>query len=110
MLTGKLVVARPYIALSSHGISGSAPPAQLEEETRAYARRVAKVPAELLTLHKAATNRFFEHMGVYAAEQSASEFDAIAHQTTTARDEMTRMRDLGLKRALEARDGSFRKR
>jgi len=30
VLTGKLVVARPYIALSSHGISGSAPPAQLE--------------------------------------------------------------------------------
>jgi zinc protease len=30
LLTGKLVVARPYIALSSQGISGSAPPAQLE--------------------------------------------------------------------------------
>ena len=49
-------------------------------------------------------------MGVYAAEQSSSEFDAIAHQTTTARDEMKRMRDLGLKRALDARDESFRKR
>ena len=85
------------------------PKEKLEEETLAYARRVAKVPAELLTLHKAATNRFFEHMGVYAAEQSASEFDAIAHQTTTALDEMKRMRELGLKRALDARDGSFRK-
>jgi len=30
VLTGKLVVARPYIALSSHGVSGSAQPAQLE--------------------------------------------------------------------------------
>src|SRR5262249_31344097 len=30
VLTGKLVVARPYISLSSHGVSGSAPPAQLE--------------------------------------------------------------------------------
>jgi zinc protease len=30
VLTGKLVVARPYIALSSQGVSGSAPPAQLE--------------------------------------------------------------------------------
>jgi zinc protease len=30
ILTGKLVVARPYIALSSQGVSGSAPPAQLE--------------------------------------------------------------------------------
>jgi len=85
------------------------PREKLEEETLAYARRVARVPAELLTLHKAATNRFFEHMGVYAAEQSAAEFDTIAHQTTTARDEVKRMRDVGLKRALEARDGSFRK-
>jgi zinc protease len=30
VLTGKLVVARPYISLSTHGVSGSAPPAQLE--------------------------------------------------------------------------------
>jgi zinc protease len=30
VLTGKLVVARPFIALSTHGVSGSTPPAQLE--------------------------------------------------------------------------------
>jgi zinc protease len=30
VLTGKLVSARPYIGLSSHGLSGSAAPAQLE--------------------------------------------------------------------------------
>jgi zinc protease len=30
VLTGKLVSARPYIALSQQGVSGSAPPAQLE--------------------------------------------------------------------------------
>ena len=30
ILTGTLAVARPYIALSSHGVSGSAPPAHLE--------------------------------------------------------------------------------
>jgi zinc protease len=30
VLTGKLVVARPFISLSTHGVSGSAPPAQLE--------------------------------------------------------------------------------
>jgi len=62
-----------------------------------------------MTLRRAATNRFFEHMGVYAAEQSAAEFDAIAHQTTTARDEMKRIRELGVKRALDARDRACRK-
>jgi zinc protease len=30
VLTGKLVVARPYIGLSTHGVSGSSAPAQLE--------------------------------------------------------------------------------
>jgi len=80
---------------------------RLEEEVAAYARRVAQVPLDMLTLHKAATNRFFELMGVYAAEQSASEFDAIAHQTPTARAEMRKMRERGLKQALEERDRSF---
>ena len=83
---------------------------RLEEETLAYARRVARVPVDLLTLHKAATNRFFEVMGIYAAEQSASEFDAIAHQTPTAKNEMKRMRELGVKTAVHERDGSFAKK
>lgn len=85
------------------------PRERLEEETLAYARRVAAVPVELLALHKAATNRFFELMGVYAAEQSSAEFDAIAHQTTTAKTEMRKMRERGLKQALDERDGRFRK-
>jgi enoyl-CoA hydratase len=85
------------------------PRGRLDEETLAYARRVAMIPADLLTLHKAATNRFFELMGIYAAEQSASEFDVIAHQTATAKTEVRRMRELGLKKALDARDESFRK-
>jgi enoyl-CoA hydratase/carnithine racemase len=86
------------------------PRERLDEETLAYARRVAKVPVDMLTLHKAATNRFFELMGVYAAEQSASEFDAIAHQTATAREETRKMREQGLKRALHERDESFREK
>ena len=85
------------------------PRERLDEETLAWARRVAQVPVDLLTLHKAATNRFFELMGLYAAEQSASEFDAIAHQTATAKAEVKRMREMGLKKALDARDASFRK-
>src|SRR5436853_7895667 len=85
------------------------PKGRLEAETLAYARRVARVPVDMLTLHKAATNRFFELMGIYAAEQSASEFDAIAHQTATAKAETRKMRERGLKQALEERDGWFAK-
>jgi enoyl-CoA hydratase len=86
------------------------PREKLEAEVLAYARRVAMVPVDMLTLHKAATNRFFEIMGLYAAEQSASEFDAIAHQTPTAKAETRKMRDRGLKTALTDRDSAFGKK
>lgn len=83
------------------------PRERLEEEVLEYARRVARVPVDMLTLHKAATNRFFEVMGIYAAEQSASELDAIAHQTKTAKREVQRMREQGLKATLVERDRAF---
>ena len=70
-------------------------------------QRVAMVPADLLTLHKAATNRFFELMGIYAAEQSTLEFDVIAHQTTTVKNEVKKMAERGLKEALRDRDKPF---
>jgi len=82
---------------------------RLEEEVLGYARRVAKISVDMLTLHKAATNRFFELMGVYAAELSAADFDAIAHQTATAREEMRKMRERGLKQALAERNRAFAK-
>jgi enoyl-CoA hydratase len=84
-----------------------APRDRLEQEVASYARRVAQVPLDMLTLHKAATNRFFELMGVYAAEQSAADFDAIAHQTATAKAELRKMHEQGLRRALEERDRPF---
>jgi enoyl-CoA hydratase len=83
------------------------PREQLDDEVLAYARRVAQVPIDMLTLQKAATNRFFEVMGIYAAEQSASEFDAIAHQTATAKAEFRKMSERGLKQALQERDAPF---
>src|SRR2546423_12671480 len=96
-------------ALEDGLINQAYPLDRLEAATLAYARRVAQVPLDMLTLHKAATNRFFELMGVYAAEKSASEFDAIAHQTATAKAQTRKMRERGLKQALEERDGSFAK-
>lgn len=86
------------------------PRERLEEEVFAYARRVAQIPVDLLTLHKAAVNRFFEVMGIYAAEYAASEFDVIGHQTVTAKAEVKKMAERGLKNALHDRDKPFAKR
>jgi enoyl-CoA hydratase len=65
------------------------------------------VPLDLLTLHKGATNRFVEIMGIYAAEQSAAEYDVIAHQTVTVKSEVKKMGERGLKDALRDRDKPF---
>ena len=97
-------------ALENGLINNVYPKQQLEDEVLRYARRVAAVPVDLLTLHKAATNRFFEAMGLYAAEQSATEFDVIAHQTRTVKNEVKKMMERGLKEALRDRDKPFAKK
>lgn len=107
LFTGDSITAAQ--ALEFGLVNRVVPRERLDQETLAYARRVCRVPVDMLTLHKAATNRFFELMGIYAAEQSASEFDAIAHQTPTAKNEVKKMRERGLKATLEERDATFRK-
>src|SRR5229473_3359012 len=93
--TGDSMTAKE--ALENGLINRVYPREKLEEEVLAYARRVAIVPLDLLTLHKGATNRFVEIMGIYAAEQSAAEYDVIAHQTVTVKNEVKKMGERGLK-------------
>jgi enoyl-CoA hydratase len=97
-------------ALAWHLVNRVYPKDKLEAETLAYARRVAMVPAELLTLHKAAVNRYIEILGIRAAEQSSADIDAIAHQTETVRNWMKASREKGLKGALTERDRPFAKK
>ncbi|HEY6394553.1 MAG TPA: hypothetical protein VIX12_03980, partial [Candidatus Binataceae bacterium] len=97
-------------ALEWHLVNRVFPKDKLEEETLAYARRVAMVPAELLMLHKAAVNRYLEVIGVRAAEQSSADLDVIAHQTDTVKDWMKASRERGLKAALSERDRPFAKK
>ncbi|HEY2104885.1 MAG TPA: enoyl-CoA hydratase-related protein [Candidatus Binataceae bacterium] len=85
------------------------PPADLEAATLEYARRAAMVPLELLTLHKAAVNRYLEVTGIRAAQQSACDLDVIAHQTETVRNWVELSRQKGLREAIEERDRPFKK-
>jgi enoyl-CoA hydratase len=90
-------------------VNHAVPHEQLEEQTLNYARRVALVPVELLTLHKAAVNRYIEVMGIRAAEQSACDLDVIAHQTGAVQNWLRLCREKGLREALEERDRPFKK-
>src|SRR5215469_134752 len=97
-------------ALDWHLVNRVYPREKLEEETLAYARRVALVSAELLMLHKAAVNRYLDILGIRAAEQSSADIDVIAHQTETVRNWMKASREKGLKSALTERDRPFAKK
>lgn len=108
LFTGDYMGAKE--ALEWHLVNRVFPKDKLEEETLAYARRVAMVPAELLMLHKAAVNRYLDIMGIRAAEQSAADIDVIAHQTDTVKAWMKASREKGLKSALTERDRPFAKK
>jgi enoyl-CoA hydratase/carnithine racemase len=105
LFTGDLMSAKE--ALESHLVNRVFPREKLEEETIAYARRAATVPADLLMLHKAAVNRYLEVMGFRAAEQSSADLDCIAHQTDTVKNWIKQSRERGLKAALAERDRPF---
>ena len=97
-------------ALDWHLINRVYPRERLEEETLAYARRVAMVSVELLALHKAAVNRYLEVTGFRAAEQSSADIDVIAHNTEAVKAWAQMQRTMGLKGALAERDRKFQKK
>src|SRR5215470_7376250 len=94
-------------AVDWHLINRVYPKDKLEEETLAYARRVALVSVELLALHKAAVNRYLEVTGFRAAEQSSADLDVIAHNTEAVKEFLKTQRTKGLKAALSERDRPF---
>lgn len=81
---------------------------QLEEEVLKYARQVAKVSLDYIYAHKDITNRWFQAMGMYAGMRSAGDMDATLLSSPTSQEFGRRIRDDGLKAALEWRDGPFR--
>jgi enoyl-CoA hydratase len=66
-------------------INYSFPEAKLEEETRAIAKRIATIPAELLMLNKQVCNRVWEMMNIKTAMEVGGEFDSLAHLAYTGR-------------------------
>jgi enoyl-CoA hydratase len=103
--TGDLMAAKE--AVEWHLVNRVFPKDQLESETLQYARRVAMVPLDLLSLHKSAVNRYLDVLGFRALEQSSADLDCIAHQTETVKNWMKASREKGLKSALTERDRPF---
>ena len=84
------------------------PKEELEDRTLAFADRLANMSADHLAILKVNMNRFYENMGIYSSVRSSTDLDAAGQFTEFSYDWQEKMRDEGLKEALQWRDGPFR--
>lgn len=88
-------------------INHAVPAAELDQATMDFCRHIAKVPMEGLTVHKQATNRWFELAGYKLATEETADFDAIWHEAPAFKEFGRMSSELGLKTALAWRDDPF---
>ena len=84
------------------------PKEELEDRTLAFADRLAIMSADHLAILKLNMNRFYENMGIYSSVRSSTDLDAAGQFTEFSYDWQEKMREEGLKDALQWRDGPFR--
>ena len=83
-------------------------PDDLAAFTETFARRMAHIDNEMLMYSKRAVNRQYEAMGFRTGLWSATEIQALSALRPAAGEWTKRVREGGLKAALEWRDGPFR--
>lgn len=84
------------------------PKEELEDRTLVFADRLATMSADHLAILKVNMNRFYENMGIYSSVRSSTDLDAAGQFTEFSYDWQEKMREEGLKDALQWRDGPFR--
>ena len=84
------------------------PKDELGEFTEKFARRLGFIDNEMLMYTKRALNRQYETMGIRTALHSGTEIQALSSQRAAGAEWGRRVREDGLKAALEWRDGPFR--
>jgi enoyl-CoA hydratase len=88
-------------------INEAVDPEQIDDYVAKYCARIALQPLDILLVHKAATNRWFEIMGLNAAVEATMDINAHAHQTAWLTKFMEISDAQGLKSALNWRDDPF---
>ena len=84
------------------------PPAELAGFTERFARRMANIDNDMLMYSKRAVNRQYEAMGIRTGLMSGTDVEAMSKHRPAAQEWNRRLREEGLKAALEWRDGPFR--
>jgi enoyl-CoA hydratase len=79
----------------------------LAEETEAYARRFANIPANQLALNKLLINQAFENMGLRTTQLLGTLFDGVTRHTEEAYRWTESFREIGFRETIRRRDGPF---
>jgi enoyl-CoA hydratase len=83
------------------------PVERLAEETEAYARRFANIPANQLALNKLLINQAFENMGLRTTQLLGTLFDGVTRHTEEAYRWTESFREVGFRETIRRRDGPF---
>lgn len=105
-------------ALTGESISGkeaaeiglinlSFPAARLDEETRRWAERLAKIPVTQLAAMKLITNQAFENMGLQTTQYLGTLLDGYMRNTPEAKAFVRKAREEGVSAAVAQRDAPF---
>ena len=83
------------------------PVEELDEQVLAIAKRIAKMPPDLVQLNKRVVHRGMETMGLRTAIRAGTEMCALGTHQRSLREFIKNMQDKGLTDALDDRDGKF---
>ncbi|MFL5663013.1 MAG: crotonase/enoyl-CoA hydratase family protein [Ktedonobacteraceae bacterium] len=80
---------------------------QLQEHAQSFARRMAQVPLNQLTMLKLLCNQTVENMGMSSSRTLGMLFDGIARHTQEGHDFVARSNAVGFRQAVRERDDPF---
>jgi enoyl-CoA hydratase len=83
------------------------PAEELEAEVLRVAERVAQIPGDLLALNKRTVHRALEAMGLRNGVRATTELQALGLHQRSSREYMPKLREKGVKEAVEDRDRPF---
>ena len=88
-------------------VTKAVPGEQLDAYVEWLARRIATVGVETLSIQKEAVNSAFEIMGMEAMMKSTMIYNHLAHSTDRAGEFLEKIKNTGIREAVEWRDGPF---
>ena len=80
---------------------------ELDDEVKAIAARIAKIPSDLLALNKRSVHRAMEAMGVREGIRATAEIQALGFHQKSSKEYMKRFKDEGVSKTLSGRDRPF---